>query len=58
MDKILKDPTKFCKKIHIISKPRYSLFDDTIKKNVSYANPDATQEEIEMACNLLLQMNL
>ena len=26
------------------------LFDDTIKKNVSYANPDATQEEIEMAC--------
>ena len=26
------------------------LFDDTIKKNVSYANPDASQKEIEMAC--------
>ena len=26
------------------------LFDDTIKKNVSYANPDAKQEEIETAC--------
>ena len=26
------------------------LFDDTIKKNVSYANPNASQKEIEMAC--------
>ena len=26
------------------------LFDDTIKKNVSYANPNASQKEIETAC--------
>jgi subfamily B ATP-binding cassette protein MsbA len=26
------------------------LFDDTIKKNVSYANPNASQKEIEIAC--------
>ncbi len=26
------------------------LFDDTIRKNISYANQDATQEEIEIAC--------
>ena len=26
------------------------LFDDTIRKNISYANQNATQEEIEIAC--------
>ena len=26
------------------------LFDDTIKKNISYANPSATQKDIEEAC--------
>ncbi len=26
------------------------LFDDTIKNNIAYANPEATQEEIERAC--------
>ena len=26
------------------------LFDDTIRKNVSYANPNASHKEIEMAC--------
>ena len=26
------------------------LFDDTIKKNISYANPNASQKDIEIAC--------
>ena len=26
------------------------LFDDTVKKNISYANPHATQKDIEIAC--------
>ena len=28
------------------------LFDDTIKNNISYANPSASDQEIKSACNL------
>ena len=34
------------------------LFDDSIKNNIAYAKSDASQKEIERACNLQPLMNL
>ena len=34
------------------------LFDDTIKKNISYANEKANQKDIEKACEYAITMNL
>ena len=45
------------KNISLVSQDT-TLFDDTIKNNIAYANLDATDEEIEEAAKFLLQMNL
>ena len=35
-----------------------TLFDDTIKNNIAYANLDASEDEIKEAAKILLQVNL
>ena len=45
------------KNISLVSQDT-TLFDDTIKNNIAYANLDATDEEIMKQQKILLQMNL
>ena len=45
------------KNISLVSQDT-TLFDDTIKNNIAYANLDASQKEIEEAANCHLLMNL
>ena len=46
--------TSLRKKISLVSQD-VILFDDTVKNNISYANSNASQEEIEKACAYPLQ---
>ena len=45
------------KNISLVSQDT-TLFDDTIRNNIAYANLDAIKEEIEEAAKILLQVNL
>ena len=47
----------FKKKSFLVSQD-VILFDDTIKNNIIYANNNASESEINSACELLQQINL